>query len=130
MCVIIKQPVGKAFPENYLTNLYHRNKDGVGIFFPDNGRVQVLKIAKINKADEVLDLYRQAPKDRPVAIHLRMRTHGNIDEANTHPYQVLNLEDHGIDLWMAHNGVISGLTETHKGKSDTFHFIENFLRPT
>ena len=49
--------------------------------------------------------------------------------ANAHPYEVLNKAEHGIDLWMVHNGILSGVSADQKHMSDTWHFIRDTMRP-
>jgi hypothetical protein len=58
-----------------------------------------------------------------------MKTHGNIDMENCHPYEVLNRDEHGIDLWLMHNGVLHTDNKADITKSDTWHYIRDYLRP-
>jgi hypothetical protein len=58
-----------------------------------------------------------------------MRTHGDIDLDNCHPYEVLNRLEHGIDLWLMHNGILSTGNKADESKSDTWHYIEDYLKP-
>lgn len=125
MCVIIRKPEGIVFPDDLLENCADNNPHGWGIMYPESGRVRVVKSMD---NDEFLSVY-ETLKDLPLGIHFRYRTHGNQDLANAHPFQVLDKDEHGQDLWVMHNGVISGLTETDKRMSDTWHFVEAYLRP-
>jgi hypothetical protein len=52
-----------------------------------------------------------------------MKTHGDIDLENCHPYKVTD------EIWMAHNGILSMGNPIDKTKSDTWHFIKYILRP-
>jgi hypothetical protein len=52
-----------------------------------------------------------------------MKTHGDIDLENCHPYKVTD------EIWMAHNGILSMGNPVDKSKSDTWHFIKFMLRP-
>jgi hypothetical protein len=58
-----------------------------------------------------------------------MRTHGAIDLLNCHPYEVLNRAEHGIDLWLMHNGILSTGNKANPKMSDTWHYIADYLRP-
>jgi len=127
MCIIIYQPEGAEFKPGLLRNLFQRNSDGFGLFYADEGRIHVEKIVKPNE-DSIVETFEKF-KDRPLVMHLRLMTHGIQDMENTHPYRILNKRRHGVDLWMAHNGVLD-VDEEHVKRSDTWHFVEYFLRPT
>jgi hypothetical protein len=58
-----------------------------------------------------------------------MKTHGHIDLINCHPYEILNYEEHGIDLWLMHNGILHTDNKADITKSDTWHYINDYLRP-
>jgi hypothetical protein len=58
-----------------------------------------------------------------------MRTHGEINLDNCHPYEVLNRAEHGIDLWLMHNGILSTGNKANPKMSDTWHYIADYLRP-
>jgi hypothetical protein len=58
-----------------------------------------------------------------------MRTHGAIDLINCHPYEVLNRAEHGIDLWLMHNGILSTGNKANEKLSDTWHYINDYLKP-
>ena len=58
-----------------------------------------------------------------------MRTHGDIDLDNCHPYPILNRLEHGIDLWLMHNGILATGNKADESKSDTWHYIEDYLKP-
>jgi hypothetical protein len=58
-----------------------------------------------------------------------MRTHGDIDLLNCHPYEILNRAEHGLDLWLMHNGVLATGNRADITKSDTWHYIQDYLKP-
>lgn len=60
-----------------------------------------------------------------VAVHLRMRTHGNIDLDNCHPYEIA---DGGG--YLMHNGVLSFGNAKDTSKSDTWHYCRDHLDET
>lgn len=130
MCLIVyspgKEPEQKIdFTETDFACAWESNPHGVGFMWPEDGKIQIRKTQKKEKA---LKLFR-ALKDKPnLGIHFRYRTHGEKDISNVHPFQVLNLQEDGVDLWMMHNGVLS-VYEAKKQFSDTWHFARNYLRP-
>lgn len=99
-----------------------RNKDGFGFMWIQDNKVHVFKTPNSN-IDVLMEKYNATKEFDPI-IHFRMKTHGLIDDENTHPYYV----DHGI--WLMHNGVISShANEQDDTKSDTWHFIKDVLKP-
>jgi hypothetical protein len=127
MCVIIYQPEGAEFTEAYLRNFHDRNQDGVGLFYATGSRVKVIRNHNPTE-DDIVNLWK-AHKNKPLALHMRLRTHGDIDHTNTHPYRVLNRRTHGMDLFLAHNGILHDVIERHDHLSDTWHFVHDFLKP-
>jgi hypothetical protein len=94
----------------------------------DNGSLLIEKILP-KTAHDFVKFYREHIEGKDCAFHLRMRTHGATDLENCHPYEVLNSKDHGIDLWLMHNGILSTGNSADTTKSDTWHYIRNYLRP-
>lgn len=120
MCLIIEAKPEHNIKFQQLENFMRQNQDGWGIMLqPEDDAVPVvykgMGIHKLWKA------YREL-KARPMYIHLRMATHGDVKESNTHPYPVLD------DLWLMHNGIITA-PEYNTARSDTWHFIEYILKP-
>lgn len=115
-----------------------RNADGVGVMYVEDGRVKVDKLVfdpldntktKEEKEQEYAafcNAYLEG-KDR-IVIHHRYKTHGKINEINTHPYRILSMDEGDpIDLYMMHNGTLSFGSSVEY--SDTYHFVEEVLRP-
>ena len=96
--------------------------------FAHHGELIIKKIIP-NTAQEFIDFYRENISGRDCAFHLRMRTHGDIDLLNCHPYEILNKAQHGLDLWLMHNGVLSTGNRADITKSDTWHYIQDYLKP-
>ena len=96
--------------------------------FSNNGDLVIKKIIPKN-AQEFIQFYRADIQGRDCAFHLRMRTHGAIDLINCHPYEVLNRAEHGIDLWLMHNGILSTGNKANEKLSDTWHYINDYLKP-
>ena len=121
MCILIQHPANTNFDEVLLNDFYSHNADGFGAMYAEDGKIVVVKTlgtpAQINK------IYAEELAHRDCIIHYRMKTHGDIDLDNCHPYKVTD------DVWMAHNGILSFGNPIDKRKSDTWHFIEFILRP-
>jgi len=96
--------------------------------FAHHGELIIKKIIP-NTAQEFIDFYRENIAGRDCAFHLRMRTHGDIDLLNCHPYEILNRSEHGLDLWLMHNGVLATGNRADITKSDTWHYIQDYLKP-
>ena len=129
MCLLLTQ--SKSSPilsDAWLSDFYSYNQDGVGVMFAHHGELVIKKIIP-NTAQEFIDFYRENISGRDCAFHLRMRTHGDIDLLNCHPYEILNRAEHGLDLWLMHNGVLATGNKADITKSDTWHYIQDYLKP-
>lgn len=134
MCLIIhlKNKESLITKEQFTANL-DRNKDGTGIMFAQDGKVIVKKALGKSESQSgmVFRTMKHFKKGRmkELFIHSRFATAGNKDNDNCHPYQVLNKEEHGKDLYVMHNGIISVNRTKDLTKSDTFHFLNEYLKP-
>ena len=129
MCLLITQNNNSArLSDIWLEDFYDYNSDGVGVMYAHNDQLVIEKVLPKN-AHQFVAFYREHIEGKPCAFHLRMRTHGAIDLDNCHPYEVLNRAEHGLDLWLMHNGVLSTGNARDLTKSDTWHYIRDFLRP-
>jgi hypothetical protein len=129
MCLLITQHNNSArLSDVWLEDFYDYNSDGVGVMYAHNDQLVIEKVLPKN-AHQFVAFYREHIEGKPCAFHLRMRTHGAIDLDNCHPYEVLNRAEHGLDLWLMHNGVLSTGNARDLTKSDTWHYIRDFLRP-
>ena len=124
MCLIT---IGGKFDEADLFDFYSHNSDGLGIMHSDGKNLEVKRIVTEN-VDEAVDFYLKWSREDSV-VHWRMRTHGDINLANQHPYTVLTKKDHGIDLVVMHNGVLHKEPIFDRAMSDTWHFTNRRLRP-
>lgn len=122
MCLLVQQPKTTVFTEDFIRDVYGKNSDGFGVMYAEGGKVHVYKCLPVD-ADEMLAFYNQHASGRDCIWHARMKTHGDIDMDNCHPYRVTD------DIWLAHNGILSSGNEADHSKSDTWHFIKNVLRP-
>jgi hypothetical protein len=121
MCILIHHTANTSFSDEVLRDFYSHNPDGFGLMFGDGQKIHVTK--SLGSVDETIALYRDIAEGRECIIHYRMKTHGNIDTANCHPYRITD------ELWLAHNGILSAGNPIRKEMSDTWHMIEYILRP-
>lgn len=129
MCLLLTQQSNSpALSDEWLKDFFSYNSDGVGVMRSELGQIIVDKILPKN-ADEFIQFYRDKIQGFDCAWHLRMRTHGATDLINCHPYMILNQADHGSDLWLMHNGILHTGNKADTTKSDTFHYIADYLRP-
>ena len=122
MCLLTKQTSSTVLSDSFLADVYSKNRDGLGVMYAEKGKIHIYKCLPTN-AKEFIDFYRKHAEGKDCVWHARMQTHGDIDLDNCHPYMVTE------GVWMAHNGVLSTGNDNDKTRSDTWHFIQNFLRP-
>lgn len=129
MCLLLtQQSTTPALTDDWLADFYSFNSDGVGVMRAEQGALIIEKTLPKN-AEEFIKFYRDHIQGYDCAWHLRMRTHGATDLLNCHPYEILNQRDHRIDLWLMHNGILHTGNKADTSKSDTFHYIADYLRP-
>jgi hypothetical protein len=93
------------------------------------GQSLVIEKCLPKSSADFVNFYYSHIAGKDCAFHLRMRTHGATDLENCHPYEVLNAKDHGLDLWLMHNGILHTDNKNDVSKSDTWHYIRDYLRP-
>jgi len=129
MCLlVIQHQDAPKLSHEWLEDFYLRNQDGVGLMYAEDGTLYIEKTLPKN-AEEWIDFYDSKIHGKFCAFHLRMRTHGEINLVNCHPYEVLNKIEHGLDLWLMHNGVLEIGNKSDPRKSDTWHYIDHYLKP-
>ena len=129
MCLLVNQKAtSPALSDEWLKDFYASNSDGVGVMYADGGTL-IIEKALPSSEKAFIKFYRKHIQGKACAYHLRMRTHGNTDLENCHPYQVLNQSEHGLDLWLMHNGILHTGNKADTTKSDTWHYIRDYLRP-
>lgn len=131
MCLIIAGNANKVRnallgTPGLLADIFDSNKDGIGSMVTSDDGALVVAKALPKDLSEAAEFIKQLPEtDRDLALHFRMRTHGDIDLTNCHPYPILDGHVH-----MMHNGVIRNIDDSSdKTKSDTWHYIEKVLKP-
>lgn len=129
MCLII---VGKAEKvrstllntQGLLEDIFRSNPDGIGIMYANARRgLRIFKSLPKNVAQARHFLTRMPGDERNLAIHFRWTTHGFTNKENCHPYTVVEGE-----CALMHNGVLHTGNSADRSKSDTWHFINDFLK--
>lgn len=123
MCLLITAPAGAGadLEDDWLEDFHWWNSDGYGFMFAQDGKLHIHR--SLGKKEEfIADWRKYANVER--AVHLRMRTHGDVDLVNCHPYEVIPGK-----IALMHNGVLHTGNDADKSKSDTWHFIQDYLRP-
>ena len=122
MCLLVNQPSTTRFTEDFIADVYEKNSDGFGVMYAEDGKLHVYKCLPTS-AKDMYEFYQAHAEGRDCVWHARMKTHGDIDLDNCHPYRVTD------DIWLAHNGVLSTGNNADRSKSDTWHFIRNVIAP-
>jgi hypothetical protein len=129
MCLLVtQQSTSPVLSNDWLIDFHSSNSDGIGVMLAKDGELIIQKMLP-QSAQDFIEFYHANIKGKNCAFHLRMKTHGDIDLENCHPYEVLNKAEHGIDLWLMHNGILSTGNKADVSKSDTWHYIRDYLRP-
>jgi len=129
MCLLVTQSkISPKLSHEWLKDFYSYNADGIGVMRSKNNQLIIEKILP-KDADDFINFYEKHIFGFDCAFHLRMKTHGHIDLINCHPYEILNKADHGIDLWLMHNGILHTDNKADITKSDTWHYIKNYVVP-
>lgn len=129
MCLLVTQnSTSPVLSNEWLSDFHSSNSDGVGVMYVKDNQLIIEKTLP-KTAQDFIEFYHEHIKGKNCAYHLRMKTHGDIDLTNCHPYEVLNSADHGLDIWLMHNGVLSTGNKADTSKSDTWHYIRDYLRP-
>jgi hypothetical protein len=129
MCLIVTQnSTSPVLSNDWLIDFHASNSYVAGGMYSNNGALVIQKILP-KSAQDFIEFYHSSIKGKNCAFHLRMKTHGDIDLENCHPYEVLNQSDHGIDLWLMHNGILSTGNKANEKLSDTWHYINDYLKP-
>lgn len=127
MCLIITGQSSKVRStlldtHGLLSDIFTSNPDGIGFMYGTAKGLKVTKTLPKNLGDATAFIQRLPQDDREIAIHFRWTTHGKTDMLNCHPYDVIP----GY-IAMMHNGVLHTGNAADKSKSDTWHFIKDYL---
>ena len=153
MCLIHNLKPETKLSNGWLKNIYEKNSDGLGAMLHEDGKLVVKKFLPKN-ARRAMKYFRQHIEGRDAIVHWRFATHGTVDMQNCHPYQVLDRNVDGCEMWLMHNGVMDEFNEDTEledigdegggygwnykrklgtrvtdNRSDTYHFIRSLLLP-
>ena len=122
MCIVVYKPKGLTAKKDIYEECFRSNKDGAGFIVRE--KTGEMKIQKgYFSFEEFWDAF-QPHQHKQAIIHFRIKTHGNLDQENCHPFWVKE-----GSLAFAHNGVIGNeTTSSDITKSDTWHFNKNVLQ--
>lgn len=117
MCVIAHCPEGVTIDWFELADAYFSNPDGCGLVWRlPNGKVRAAKgLWKLS------ELERRVGKieGTEFALHLRICTHGPVNDVNCHPFYM------GGGNYVLHNGVLP-IKPTSASRSDTAEFAREY----
>lgn len=108
--------------EDILKNCFLSNPDGAGFIIRKQTGELLLKKGYFT-FKSFFEEYKEFANEQSI-IHFRIRTHGNKDKENCHPFWMQQDE-----VAFAHNGIIHDVAITDNSKSDTWHFNTSFLQP-
>ena len=132
MCLLMKVSKDSRFSTEFLTDVYNNNSDGLGIMWHDeNNQLHCVKIIPKN-AKQATKFFRQHAEGKDCIVHYRFTTHGETRADNTHPYPVMGVEgapEHEVAMMLAHNGILSTGNAKDPSRSDTYHYINDYLYP-
>ena len=129
MCLIIQANKPQVITNNMMNCAYLNNDDGFGIMFAKKGKVQVQKIVPKTFKDIEKLWSKYKDLDVPMGLHFRFNTNGESNKAMSHPFQILNKEEHSRDVWLMHNGPQLPTPMIDNNKSDTHQFVKWILKP-
>lgn len=132
MCLLHTHHADTILSDAWIKDFFSTNSDGIGVMYSERDELGVpqLVIKKFiaRTAKEAIKFYTDNIKGREALVHWRMATHGDIDHDNCHPYEVVPVES-GHGIYMMHNGILSEGNYMDKSKSDTWHYIQNYIKP-
>jgi|GEM_PF-3605704 len=127
MCLLIVSPATTSFDKDDIADFYRHNPDGLGVMYATPDGLMVQKTLP-KTADEAFSFYLECCAGRESVIHFRWKTHGEINTDNCHPYEVYG-DGSEMPLYVAHNGVLHTGNAADPKMSDTWHYINDFIKP-
>lgn len=118
MCIAIYKPADIIINKETLSQCFKANPDGAG-FLVSKDKKLILKKGFFT-FDAFYKAWEEYSKDQAL-IHFRIRTHGEVNTENCHPFMV------NKSLGFIHNGIISNFGTD--SISDTNHFNNAILQP-
>lgn len=132
MCLIAVIPAlaeREAITSAWIKDIYARNSDGFGFMWMKQGQLYTWK--DTGNARKFLKAFRQveAEAEGEWAVHTRMATHGEVNPEMAHPYPVDAEVVGEASIVMMHNGILAHGNTADRKKSDTWHYVNDYLRP-
>lgn len=116
-------------PREHLANAHHRNDDGWGLMYAQDGEVVIVK-DKGKDHEAFRKAWLEVPEKTPVCVHFRFGTAGSMGSEMAHPFPVLHDENGRCTLAMMHNGVLDCVHEDKVGHmSDTAVLLRDVIIP-
>lgn len=118
MCIAILKPKGMTLDIGDLEECWDNNPHGAGLMYADDGKLIIrkgwMKWKNFKRAWQ-----KGSYTDKTVALHFRISTGGNIDQANCHPHLITP------DVGVVHNGIFTAknIPIIDDNYSDTCHFV-------
>jgi len=127
LCIIVVKPQDKKIDKKVLQNCWNRNKDGGGFMYAGQHGIVIRKELHNFKnlwndyQKRIINTKQELKKN--VVFHFRIRTHGEVDEENCHPFYINNGK-----MAFCHNGTIHNMKTSKDSKlSDTVRFRNHIL---
>lgn len=121
MCIAIWKKEGMELTEGTINNSWNSNPHGAGFMYAEDGKIV------IEKGFMTLDAFKEAyepHKLKECALHFRIRTHGETNAENTHPFRI------NEEMGLIHNGIMTNVKcDIDTKMSDTWHFVEKYMKP-
>lgn len=122
MCLMAVTSRRAMIPAANLQNAFDHNSDGFGVMYAEGGRVVAWKHK--GPYAEFAAHWATVPENKIIAVHFRFGTSGPSNAEACHPFEVLNLQRDGMDLWLMHNGVLDhSAFPGSKKASDTMQYV-------
>lgn len=110
---------GRITPDELRRSYNCGNNDGYGAMFAQHGTLHIYKNVDARQFDTFIDWIETVQNANvPVAVHLRLATHGKELLPNAHPFEVIPGE-----LAIMHNGMLRGYNRD-SADSDTAQFAK------
>lgn len=126
MCLITIEPAGAILSRTNRLFSLDRNGDGFGYMYADKGRIHAFKSKSLS--DSAIVKLSKQNKALQFITHHRMITRGNGSVDMCHPFRVLNHKEHGIDIFMMHNGTF-GDVDADGTESDSVAINNHIIKP-
>jgi hypothetical protein len=132
MCLLHTSHPDTVLTRADIVDYYSHNSDGVGVMYSEMGedgrKHLVVKKALPKTPEEAWQFYLNNIKGREALVHWRWATHGHVNLDNCHPYPIVP-DTEERPLYMMHNGILQIGNAEDPAKSDTWHFIREYLGP-